>query len=226
MDLEKEPISEAELQRHWKQCELERIIEKYGHVNYIDKNGLSLLMRANMNKNTTKMEVLLENGADHTLADKKGNTVLHYARSPEAAELLIRFGADPFTKNNQGVLPHDNHYDFNNDHIGDFVKTAYEKRYFERILALPATWDRDVLNMLANGEHQLAEKAGQFLTDCKFKSTDMAKLVVKFLDSNRDQLKLGSSEIREKLHFESKEFKELAGKERGEAEGTKKKLKI
>lgn len=57
-----------------------KLIEKGGDVNALDRGGRSLLMQAVAQGNKELVKILLDNGADPNLADKKtGWTALHQA---------------------------------------------------------------------------------------------------------------------------------------------------
>lgn len=212
----------------WKEDDLKHVLDKYGSVDYVDDRGASLLMIANIRKNLPRMEVLLENHADHTYQDLKGNTVLHYARSPEIAELLVRHGADPFIKNNQDVLPHDNHYDYNNQDIGDFVKAAYEKKHLETLLDLPSEWNADVIYVLSKGNDAVGNCAKDFLGVYKYKATSIAKIVVDELDKLMQDkgYYYNPSELKDKLYISNGDFKGLSMKEKEKVSEPKKRIKL
>lgn len=58
---------------------LKKFIEKGDKVNQQDARGITPLGVAVGFNRLQAVEFLLQNGADVTLTDKKGNTVLHYA---------------------------------------------------------------------------------------------------------------------------------------------------
>jgi hypothetical protein len=51
-----------------------------------------------------RVMTLLAAGADHTVTNDDGDTALHFAMNIETAKLLIAHGADPYARNDAGLL--------------------------------------------------------------------------------------------------------------------------
>lgn len=75
--------------------ELQLAIDEGIDVNMIDtRNGKTALMTATQGKMYACMKILLESGADANMSYRQGRTAICYATTPEAAQILIRKGAD------------------------------------------------------------------------------------------------------------------------------------
>ena len=90
---------------------LNTFVEEYRHN--INHRGIGLatpLMEAINKLETSTIERLLKMGADPNIADKDGNTSLHYA-APRGVKkyvsILISAGADPSILNNENKIPKD-----------------------------------------------------------------------------------------------------------------------
>ena len=73
------------------------------------ENGKTLLMEAIEQKDEKLARLLVNNKADVKVADKLGNTALHYAAHAGLTELvpvLVKAGAYAHTRNNEGKQPH------------------------------------------------------------------------------------------------------------------------
>ena len=76
-----------------------------GSINSTDRTGMTLLMRAIVNKDTLQIKKLLGRGADVTKQDSKGMTALHFAASGgylDGAKLLVEEGVEINSQENNG----------------------------------------------------------------------------------------------------------------------------
>ncbi|KAK5644313.1 hypothetical protein RI129_005613 [Pyrocoelia pectoralis] len=84
-----------------------QLLTKYGSViNEVNSDGNSILISAVENGNVDLIKLLLEKGADPNIANKKGNSCLHYAvRGSEEILLLFLECSDIDLKNSDGLTP-------------------------------------------------------------------------------------------------------------------------
>lgn len=83
---------------------VEKII-KLGIVDTKDKKGNSLLHVSVKNDYIDIVYILLYEGVPVNILDDEGNTALHFVKSKDCAELLLRNGANPNIQNNKGDTP-------------------------------------------------------------------------------------------------------------------------
>ena len=77
-------------------------------INVIGVGGQTPLMHAVLQGRETAVQVLLDRGADTTIAEKDGYTPLHgagFQGRANIAKLLLHHGLDPFDMHNDGYLP-------------------------------------------------------------------------------------------------------------------------
>ena len=81
-----------------------------GSINSTDRTGMTLLMRAIVNKDTLQIKKLLGRGADVRKQDSKGMTALHFAASGgylDGAKLLVEEGVEiNYQENNGNTAAH------------------------------------------------------------------------------------------------------------------------
>jgi len=81
------------------------LISKGANVNHQDKNGNTALYWAATDKNTDKLKILLDHGADPQIKNDFGQTALFSANTKEAVEMLIANGLDVDLVDNLGTTP-------------------------------------------------------------------------------------------------------------------------
>ena len=90
------------------QCKLDAIRDLLGagvEVNAQDKQGTTALAYAAALKQRDAVDLLLDAGADPTLATNEGMTPLHMAVDPDVARTLLDAGADPNARANYDQTP-------------------------------------------------------------------------------------------------------------------------
>mmetsp|Transcript_38752 Transcript_38752/g.52600 ORF Transcript_38752/g.52600 Transcript_38752/m.52600 type:complete len:143 (-) Transcript_38752:157-585(-) len=89
----------------------ERLIVAAANVNEVDAHKRTpLLKAARHNSKDEILQLLLKNGAKPDIADEEGNTPLHFAAirgTKEVAKFLMNLGANPYARNNQGLVPYE-----------------------------------------------------------------------------------------------------------------------
>ncbi|KAJ2978519.1 hypothetical protein NQ176_g3775 [Zarea fungicola] len=89
------------------------LVEWGADINGIDDKGRTLLLLVMQFRHYSSLEMLLSLGADYTVVDHDGNTVLHNidtekeGRGVEAASRLLKLGLSPNTPNKQGYTAFD-----------------------------------------------------------------------------------------------------------------------
>ena len=84
------------------------LLSRNSDVNSVDKNGWTPLHYAVQNNSIKMAEILVDSGSDIDATDNNGNTVLWRATFAsrgygEVIDFLINNGANPDTKNNNGI---------------------------------------------------------------------------------------------------------------------------
>ncbi|KAJ2615063.1 hypothetical protein H4S08_001420 [Coemansia sp. RSA 1365] len=74
-------------------------------VNAKDENGYTPLHAAASWKHIEILQYLIRNGGDVNIVDSDGDTPLHICEDRECAALLLAQGADPETRNYEGLTP-------------------------------------------------------------------------------------------------------------------------
>jgi len=75
------------------------------NINIKNKKGNSLLHTSVKNDYIDIVYILLCEGISANILDADGNTVLHFVKSKECAELLLNNGVNPNIQNNNGDTP-------------------------------------------------------------------------------------------------------------------------
>lgn len=95
------------MQENFNICE--RLLIAKGDINFIDRQGMTpLLKAAKYNSQTKVLDLLLKYGANLDISDANANTPLHFAamRGAEVmAKYLIKLGANPYARNNANHIP-------------------------------------------------------------------------------------------------------------------------
>ena len=89
-----------------------------------DSNGRTCLAWAAKRGDTKAVEVLLEHGADVSLADAQGYVPIHYARNVACCKALLSGGASPVSQNTWGRTPLHAACEWGNDDGGIDVLVA------------------------------------------------------------------------------------------------------
>ncbi|KAJ3217820.1 hypothetical protein HDU67_007237 [Dinochytrium kinnereticum] len=87
---------------------VQQYIQSGGDPNTKDENGYTPIHAAASYGHLELLVYLLQNGGDPNVCDNEGDTPLHFTETPQAAECLIKYGADPSRRNGEGVLPIEN----------------------------------------------------------------------------------------------------------------------
>ena len=108
-DRRESSLTLACMQENLEVCE--KLIIAEADVNEVDDQlRTPLLKAARHNSENSILHLLLNSGAKPDIADNEGNTPLHFSAirgTQDVAKFLMNLGADPYARNNQGLVPYE-----------------------------------------------------------------------------------------------------------------------